>query len=894
MADEIRRSGRATKGQHTKNIDVPDVPSPKRGGKGSRSKSSKQVSSEPIPPDDEAPAIIRCICGAVEEDEDDERKMIVCDRCDAWQHNECMELPDDDSLLPDEYFCEVCKPEDHKELLAKVVRGEKPWEERAREREREEEERKSRRRKGGKKGKKGRVSEVKEGRSEEVNGNGTTVKDAPVVDEPAALVPELNQKRKLPIEDTTEDNIRDGPVSNIMHHASQTTLLTNSQGPVNKVRKVSSSKDVKPPPQRRQSSVMAAPVRRDSKGGVLQTELVEDVSDLQSGARKNVANALVKLFVDQTTQAQKQGAFKVPKGQTLDVLGRRLGLAVEYAVFVNFWGPGGDPNPAYSSKFRMILHNVKANSALRDRLLDGSLSPHELSQMSSDDMASKELQQKTAEMKKETEKQHVLIQEEGPRIRRTHKGEEIVGDETHIVGGTESIFPSAPARRRESEMETDGGRQTSGEPASPQSLTAVELPDDIGNQVAGLPHKGSPLAIDTRASPRNSVGSNRKSSSKFDIQSVWSSVESPDNDKQRTRQPPRREVSTQHPGQNQGSAVEPDADIDQLLKDEEPDEEEPYSPTDYAADPGTVWRGKLVRPGYPETIGTGKHVGGADLSATIPWSQLMPPTLHVEGRIDIDRASEYLCNLRWSHTTDVSVVAVTPNDDPVSKAEFDRLFDYLAERKRYGVIGKSHMVTLRDIYIVPLESGMSKKPDFIELLEHCTIEEPRPERTLLITFVIKCSPTDSAQATPRHLDTGAMASPIGAGGNSAHGSYPTPIPMGQPGSHISPIHSHLPPYESSVPQQQPYLAPPQGYQQLLQPYQSQQEGPKGIEAARHVLGDLADAPVIGELLAQSPATGVNEFTAIREVFEAVPASQNDFGVLMEALTRKLQQNPGGT
>lgn len=829
----------------------------------------------------------------MEEDEDDERKMIVCDRCDAWQHNECMELPDDDALLPDEYFCEACKPEDHQELLAKVAKGEKPWEERARIREREEEEKKSRRRKGGKKGKKGKISDLKTEKSEEINGNGTPTKDAPTTDVSAAMAPEPNQKRKLPIESTTENNVEDGQVSNMTKRDSRRVRLTIAQEPVNKIRKVSTSKDVKPLPQRRQSSTMAAPSKRDSKGGITQTNLVEDVSDLQSGARRNVAAALVKMFVDGATQAQKEGAFKLPKGQTLEVLGRRLGLAVEYAVFANFSGPGGEPNPAYSNKLRMILHNVKANPALRDRLLNRSLSPQELSQMSSDDMASKELQEMTAEMKKETEKQHVLVQEEGPRIRRTHKGEEVVGDP--VTGDTESIFPSAPARRRQSEMvEPEGGRQTSGEPTSPQSATAVELPDDVGNTIADLPQRGSPLAIDTRAATRQSIDLKRKSSSTFDIQSVWSSVESPDVDKQRPRLPPLPEPSTLSAGRTQGSAVEPDADIDQLLKDEEPDDEEPYSPTDYAADPGTVWRGKLVRPGFPETIGLGKHVGGADLSATIPWSQLMPPTLHVEGRIDIDRASEYLCNLRWSHTTDVSVIAVTPNDDPISKAEFDRLFDYLTERNRYGVIGKSHLAALRDIYIVPLESGMSKKPDFIELLEHCTIEEPRPERTLLLTFVVKAGPTDSAQATPRHLDTGAIASPIGAGAIPTHGPYPTPIPMGQPGSHISPIHSHLPPYESSPQQQPPFMPPPHSYQQQQQPYQAQQEGPKGIEAARHVLGDLANAPVIAELLTQSPATGVNEFTAIREVFEAVPASQNDFAVLMDALARKLQQSSNGS
>lgn len=99
--------------------------------------------------------------------------MICCDKCGVWQHNECMEISENDKELPKEYFCEMCKPEDHQVLLAKVNKGEKPWEERAKERARLEEERKARRRKGGKKGKKTRPSDVKSEASEEVNGNGT-------------------------------------------------------------------------------------------------------------------------------------------------------------------------------------------------------------------------------------------------------------------------------------------------------------------------------------------------------------------------------------------------------------------------------------------------------------------------------------------------------------------------------------------------------------------------------------------------------------------------------------------------------------------------------------------------------------------------------------------------
>ncbi len=188
-ADEPRRSGRATKGQHTK-IDEPEAQAPvaKRSKKGAagRSKSSKHASAEPTPSEDDDPnAVIRCICGATEEVEDDDRMMISCDKCEVWQHNECMEVTEDEDKLPDKYLCEQCRPADHKGLLAKISRGEKPWEERAKERERAEEERKARRRKGGKRGKggrKSRPSELKSEASEEVNGTAPRNDDVPMSD----------------------------------------------------------------------------------------------------------------------------------------------------------------------------------------------------------------------------------------------------------------------------------------------------------------------------------------------------------------------------------------------------------------------------------------------------------------------------------------------------------------------------------------------------------------------------------------------------------------------------------------------------------------------------------------------------------------------------------------
>ncbi len=864
----------------------------------------------------------------MEEDEDDDRVMIVCDNCEAWQHNECMEISENPDDLPDQYFCEQCRPEDHKDLLAKVARGEKPWEERAKQREREEEERKARRRKGGKKGKKGRASEVKtevkpEAKPETklaAKSNGTPSDKAPAqppaqpttgplvgdssegVQQPGART-ENGQKRKLPEEAANELEGSDPQVRiqlPYVHQLPSADLLPQEQP--SKVRKVSSPVEAKTPlsPQeRRKSSAAATPAKasskRDSKGLVLQTELVENISDLQNEARRRVANALVKLFVDQTQQAQKDGTFKLLQGQSHDAFGLKLGLAVEYAVYLNFWGQSAQPSSQYSDKFRMINHNVKANPALRDRLFSGGLSPNELSKMSSFDMASKELQEKTEEIMKESEKQHIIIQEDGPRIRRTHKGEELVDNESEVAQGSDLVPTHAPVRRREPEIDTGAPKQASPPAMDPPSPAAVEGTSYATS--AGSPTANQPLVVDTSAPPRPGTAADRKSSSTFNIQDVWSSVSGPaGSEGQRVLQ---KATSSATPTQAQSRPGEADADIDRLLKGEEVEEEEPYSPTDYAADPGsTIWRGKITMPSIAEFQGIAKHVAGANLSSTYPWSQLIPSSLMIEGRIAVDRASDYLCGLKWSHTTELSVVSVTPIDEPDSIAQFDKLFRYFTERNRYGVIGKSPVAAVRDTYLATLEVGMSKKPDFVELLEYCTIEDPSPERILLLTFVVKNNNSPSAQnnnspsahATPRHLDAATVASPIGPPmSHSTSNSFSAPTPMDHSYS-PNPGYPHMPhQYSNSPPQpqQHAFQMPPQQHQayQQSQPYPI----PSGMDAARQALGnELANSTSVGDLLQEAPNTGVPEFLVIKDILENVPASRNDFGILKGLLTVRHQ------
>ena len=602
------------------------------------------------------------------------------------------------------------------------------------------------------------------------------------------------------------------------------------------------------------------PTKRESAPFALQTTLVTNIADIESADRQKAATAVVKMFVEETKKAIKAASFSLPEGQLVDDFGLRLGLAVEFAIYMNYWGMDAKPSQPYSDKFRMVLANVKQNSSLRDQLLTGQLSPNEFSKMSSEDMASKELKEQKAEMLKEVEKQSMIVQDEGPRIRRTHKGEELVDDHNQIAGASDSAF-TAPIRKRPSKIDTTM-KEPSPEPVSAISPAAVELPENVAPPVTK-----QPLAVNTQDSPPPSAVP--ASSNKFNIQNVWSTIKTPDAENQRNRQAPRPLDASTPPLRQQA-----DAEIDQLLKDEEPEDDEPYSPVEYAASPGgTIWSGKLTMPGVAGFKGRAKHCAGADVSSSIPWNGLIPSVLGIEGRIDIDRASQYLCGLKWSTTTDLVVVSVTPEPNEEDTLQFNKLFEYFTQRGRYGVIGKNPNLSVKDTYVVPLELGTSKKPDFVELLDACTIENPTPERSLLLAFAVKASNSPSANQTPRNVDIGSVASPIAPSGQAPpHFQHaPTPaMPFQPPPSY--------PQYGSPIQGIPPYSAPPN----QLPPH-------IGMEAARFALGDMANCQAVAQLVREAPRSGVPEFLAIRTILERNPSLGDDYPTLVNMMGQELHR-----
>ncbi|KAJ9607186.1 Transcription factor bye1 [Cladophialophora chaetospira] len=808
MADEPRRSGRATKGQHTKERDADDAATKKKGkGKGSKAKAVEEEEPEEI---------IRCVCGQYEEEEDNPRTMICCDKCSAWQHNSCMGLPED--YEPDKYFCEQCKPQDHKDLIAAIERGEKPWEAAIKAREIELAE------KAKKKGKKGRKSGA--GRTSEVASRASQDVDETSVPTPVAA----GQKRKL----------EESPsVPEVKNKKARGTPAADANG----------GKAIKTETPSRQAS------RSESVAAVLL-----DIKDLTNPSRKSAASTLIKL-IEQQIKAVKPDEYTTPAGKTDAEVATQMGLRIEASMYNALSGGSGEPNDAYKNQLRSITYNVKKNRTLGVRLLNGSLSPSTFASMDSKDMATDELKNKEKAMIKEMERQNTIVEEQGPRIRRTHKGEEYVDESRQVAA--ESATSNAPARKP-SVAKQDGDTESAG----------VKSPSETPGGAAHRPR----ASVDT---------ARRQSSANFDIDKVWSNVQGSPEGEQRFGELPQVHSPTTAVREPMAPGTKADADIDELLKDEDA-ESPPYSPKDAADAEGVVWRGLVDGGNLGSFHATARHAAGATPDSDtlrMTYNDLLPAKIDIGGRIQPARADEYLCGLEYSNSSDLVIVCMPEPTNSNDLEQFTRFFRYFKNKERFGVGLQYTNPAIKDIYLIPLDVG-EELPTFVKKLE-TDFPDPVQEKMLLVPIVIKNS------ELPHNID------PAMADTSTLSARSPT-----QPGGTIA--QTPITPHEGSFPYMQSPIASQQGMNGTPQLHHAQQgfvptptppsSSPPNQSTlfAQLILGpELAFCPSVVQLCAQAPNAGENEFRIVKECLQQNPDARNDLSVLTLMLQQVNQQSKAG-
>ncbi|KAH6645110.1 hypothetical protein BKA67DRAFT_527602 [Truncatella angustata] len=772
---EARRSARATKGQHTKAFDQ-SPPAKKKGGS-KKSKKAEKEEKEEKEEEVEDEEIIRCACGATTQDDDDpDEPWIACEQCGAWQHNVCMGMSIYDDELPKEYFCELCKPEDHKELLTAVAKGEKLWLTR---RQKHEEENKKKKTKKGK-GKK-RESDAKDRSSPAAS----TTKSK------ASPAPEVKKE---------EDAAAKGKRKSRDH----------SQGPSSKLRKVDNARAVPAPPN------YTPPA-----------DLAEGIDKLE-GSRKSRAEGIRKSLDVALEEAIKTKLFRVSKDTTKKAVTERHAIEIERAVH------DSHPNAtAAANQIRTLVFNLKKNIELAARVFNRTLTAPALAAMSSDEMQTEELQRKTQQMKELADKQATLITEDAPRVRRTHKGEEVVENDSFTAA---EEVPSTI--RRQSVREN---KETS---ADSSAHTASD-----------------PLRIDTSGKQQSPRQSN------FDLEKVFSAV-SPGTTQRRPSAP--------------APAAGPvdDPDVDRMLQDDGA-ESPPYSPTENL-DPDVVWQGHLKMTNLADIGILAKFAGGADLKQVrgIGWDELIPPLVSVAGRIPEDKAVPYLCGLRYNNQVDLVITSLAPaSADPNAKSQFMAVINYFQSKQRYGVVGERKLGQVRDTYLIPLPAGHGPLPEILENIDGHQVPLSRPEPLLLMVFVVRdenipiepaqpkvqqATPTPSVQATP----------------TPAPDRKPSvPAPTWSPATPQGAFPSNAPP------RQPPPVAPPaQGVAQDVNALRQAQI--EGEQKARQVLGPLFTSPTVTFLLPHAARMKEGEWNAVKRCIERDPRAREDLPLLSRLLTEE--------
>ncbi|KAE9381015.1 SPOC-domain-containing protein [Stipitochalara longipes BDJ] len=816
MADEPRRSVRATKGQHTKSLDLLDQPSePKKKA----TKRSKKAAVE------EEVEVIRCVCGAIETGDNDNEPWIACDKCGVWQHNVCVGVAVYEDDVPKTYMCEQCDPVFHKPLLEAFERGEDILGERRRAYELQklqDEQEEALKKKGKKKGK--RNSDQKSEASHGTNGKANS---------PA--VADLKKEKK----DTV---VRSGSTK---RKARDDEAQDSGKEPHSKVRKVSS-----------QPAQLASPPRT----------LSVKILDLESN-RQGSARLIHKSLLQAIPNAIKAGVFALNKDDDVALKAERLAVEVEDAVHNTH-----ADKTAYVKQSRAIGFNLKQNQELTNGLLTRSLSPHALASMTSDDMASKELKRETAEMKARSDKQAIMVSDDGPRIRRTHKGDEMVEEDNFAVPNDSTMSTS----RRRSMMDPNAEMAARSRENSPGEQ--VELPESIDDHrsrddIRGHAAPKHPLNIDTKAQQpvRKPSGS-----ADFDINKVFSSVQSPLN-----AHHVRRQSTTTAPP-SQGPGVDPE--IDKLLQDDEGNESPPYSPAEYSSDPDIIWRGAVTMDSIAKFPAVAKHIGGADISQTIPWSDVLQKDLRVAGRIDQEKANEYLCSLRYSPPTDVVVVNVTPTGEAAAQG-FSELYDYFQSKTRYGVLTNKGVGNIRDTYLVPIPPNPGNLPDFIINLEGHRVPEVRAEPMILVALVIRHENNSTTHQGSESAIEAQSPSMIGHPQRqmSMSGAAPAMSPIAPQGSFQGPppqLVSQSPMSDEAVRRQQ----------QEQQRIHDQQVGEVN---ARGILGEFVDAPTVAFLMPQAYQMRPVEWQVIRRILAEDEKSRVDLQHLSQVLEVRMAEESQG-
>lgn len=419
-----------------------------------------------------------------------------------------------------------------------------------------------------------------------------------------------------------------------------------------------------------ENATMEAPKKQkqSKRNNKEQSNSRSSINDLEDKVRKSVADALYRMLAKTIVpEAIKNGTLN-KEDIEVDEYSEKISLEIEQALFHqlamnNKKSNNSDVGSKYRDKFRSISFNLKdsKNFDLRNRVVSRQLPASELVAMSNQDMSNPELQKLAQSVKQESIRESVLKVEEqqGPRIRKTHKGEEYIEEEE--------------------------------EPANTGD-------DDYYNSsAAAVIPKSDPTSTDYTTNDNNENNSTNETTTN-------------NNDRHHTTM----DLGTYSPmgsfagdddddGLNESRInINSDDDLDEIVYgDGNDDDGEKRNTTTPLHE---IWTGEVVFTGITKLVAKSYHVYSTSSKLTYTdWDQIidMSQPIAIDGRLDKKRAESYLQTVAPSKPLTVYLIQPDSGNDE-DEANYQTLFDYFHSRDKYGVIVKNQGHNVKDAYLIPI------------------------------------------------------------------------------------------------------------------------------------------------------------------------------------------------
>lgn len=417
-------------------------------------------------------------------------------------------------------------------------------------------------------------------------------------------------------------------------------------------------------------------------------------------------------------KAVQRKELEITPPGTLEGFAERLSVKLEQALFEKFASSkdqsnsnkkakGTDVGPKYRTKFRslsVILKDDK-NPDLHRRIVTGELTPEEFVTLSRDELMNPALRKMAEAVRAENIRNSILVVDDGPRIRRTHKGEEYIDDA--FENQPEQDWKSAP-------KDKSNGNDKDPNNEEPENENAI-IEDDPKSKSSSILSFQEPLihANDTNndlniadyAYDDDQRKSGMDIEDDEDLDAILNGAKSA-------------------AGKIKTSELASKADVE-----EEDDDYDPFllpsnsrKSTTPPFEETFVYTGQVVMNMVSEFPGTAIHLSGPKgFDPNESWSRVINATspLAIEGRLDCGVAAKYL---RTVGQTKEIVSFILRSDEPNDTPQFNKLFDYFSSKNKYGVIVKAKpsrsiqgpQFQVKDAYLITLKEGDSI-PDYLWL-----------------------------------------------------------------------------------------------------------------------------------------------------------------------------------